>query len=172
METKPGYPDDDRCRLTQKASGDFSFWDPSDPDMEVTLTPEMLGIPREIKIIPPNMPDIKIVHDLLDSPEDYKIVDGYKLITISAIFYGPGEIDQIRKAIMDCLYQLPEHKTELNIPKWIGSPPLEEIIKVKGDILRTMAYYDWEKAGKPEGKDNEFWFKAEERFDGALSFWF
>jgi hypothetical protein len=31
--------------------------------------------------------------------------------------------------------------------------------------LREAAYYLWEKAGRPEGRDEEFWQLAEEEYD-------
>ena len=146
----------------------FSVWDEDTAE----FTHEQLGIPKEIKVVAPNIPDIKIVHDL---PSEIKLStpDGKPItITCSVDFIDPCETNQVRKAIMDALMQLPEHKTDLDIPKWIGSPPMSEVIKVKGDILRTMAYYEWEKAGKPEGKQDDFWFVVEKRFDDALFCWF
>ena len=32
------------------------------------------------------------------------------------------------------------------------------------EYIRVAAYYMWENAGKPEGKDEEFWWKACEQF--------
>ena len=35
------------------------------------------------------------------------------------------------------------------------------------EYIRVAAYYMWENAGKPEGKDEEFWWKACEQYCGC-----
>ncbi len=39
--------------------------------------------------------------------------------------------------------------------------------KINEDNIRVAAYYIWEQAGRPEGKDAEFWFQACEQFLNA-----
>jgi hypothetical protein len=34
---------------------------------------------------------------------------------------------------------------------------------VTNDMIRTAAYFLWEEAGRPIGRDLEFWTKAEEK---------
>ena len=39
--------------------------------------------------------------------------------------------------------------------------------KINEENIRVAAYYIWEQAGRPEGKDAEFWFQACEQFLSA-----
>ena len=168
---QPGFPDDSHVRLCQRASGDLDI----ELDFEDLGIPEDIkisGIPKEIKIIPPNFPDINSVHDMPPEIRVEPLKHPVGLIFYPHFRHGESA-SGIRKAIMDCLAQLPENIGADGIPLriWLCRPPMSEVIKVKGEIVRTMAYYDWEKAGKPECDGREFWFAAEKRFDNAFTCW-
>jgi len=40
--------------------------------------------------------------------------------------------------------------------------PSDDEIRVRADEIRVRAYELWEQAGKPEGRDDEFWQQAEQ----------
>ena len=49
--------------------------------------------------------------------------------------------------------------------------PLDEVIPDRGgpsdEEVRSLAYSKWEEAGRPEGRDGQFWEEAERELRGA-----
>jgi hypothetical protein len=79
------------------------------------------------------------------------------------------EIYGSQNLINELIMNLPENKTK--IPKWIGCPPNAEVEKVKYMAISKMAYYEWEAASRPEGRDLEFWNLGEKYFNNAFVYW-
>lgn len=55
-----------------------------------------------------------------------------------------------------------------SLPIWIGSVPMEQIEKVKHQVISEIAYSYWWQAGRPEGRDQDFWQKAIKDFNEAI----
>jgi hypothetical protein len=102
------------------------------------------------------------------------------------------DINDTRTLIIDSIMNLPKYKhlkdSIMNLPKykhlkeqatmglpvfplWIGSPPNEEVNKVKNEVIKLLAYRKWENHGKPLGRDKYFWELGENQFNNAFMYW-
>lgn len=54
------------------------------------------------------------------------------------------------------------------IPRHIGSPSFDEINSVRHQVISEMAHRYWEIEGKPDGKSEQHWFRAESDWCNAL----
>lgn len=123
-----------------------AFNDPFvDPNMEMQLTAEDVGIPSEIKIVAPTIPDIKVVHQIPEFisvlvPEiaDIKIIGPAvpipSEIKIHSDVVIPSQIElvsDVPKAIVLDASQLPA-TIRLEVPDEFPT------IKIEGDIPKTI----------------------------------
>lgn len=83
------------------------------------------------------------------------------------------EIFKTRKLIEKNIYELPEYSLDplFPIPHWIGSPPNEAVEKIRHKTIEQLAYYEWERAGRPDNMSDFFWKLGEKRFYDAFFCW-